>query len=683
VADAGAADVTRTERTRLILTGGFLLVALALTIRAGQPPAGGTAFHPRPPRISPGEADGRAELLPNRIGAGAIGAYELRVTLGERGIPTRGSMLVSLPKAWFTNPFPIPKRLQWSDPARPHFLAVRMSRPGATFMLGVDNVGFTGKIERFNQTISIVNTGAPLEPGDVISVKLSNTTAPYVAGPDAVRVAIDSAGAGRYVAFKQGASYVVTPGPAEEFTLTAPTEAVVRRPVSLKFTAFDRFANVVSDFKGRVRLSPGSPWTPTKEGFFFPEAAVEAGGTSVIVRGNPVRVFAREPAVKTFWGELHSHSSISADGIGNDPFTYARDAAALDFYASTEHADDDGSPRANAIRPEDWAQIKKNVGEFNAPGRFVTLLAYECSFPAPSGHHNVFFRGVEGEPWPVALMGSVQNLWAKIRAGDAITIPHHTGIIWSGATAEQQSAGPDLQPILTAARGPITSAGASVDWSIHDPIRRPLLEIYSLHGTSEMYDPADPLAYENAHFTFARSVPGAHYARDAWAEGLELGVVAATDNHTAHPGQPEGGVTAIRAPQLSRDAVFDALAGKHTYATTGQRMYMDATIAGVGMGQRGRARVPVDGTIVVAAPSPIASAEMMRYDFASRQYVVAERWEKADRVLEAKFKDSPQGDRVMYYLRVQLEEPVRVRVVRGWTSPIWLTLSPTGGSHVH
>src|SRR5207245_7139406 len=136
---------------------------------------------------------------------------------------------------------------------------------------------------------------------------------------------------------------------------------------------------------------------------------------------------------------------------------------------------------------------------------------------ARSGHPNVFFRRLDGVPWPAALTRSVGNLWAAVRAGDAITIPHHTGILFGGAGAELQSAGPGLQPIVTSDRSPVTSAGASVDWTIHDPIKRPLMEIYSLHGMSEMYDPRDPLAYENAGFTFSRSGPGPPYAGAAWA----------------------------------------------------------------------------------------------------------------------------------------------------------------------
>ena len=265
-------------------------------------------------------------------------------------------------------------------------------------------------------------------------------------------------------------------------------------------------------------------WTPAKEGFYFPQAFVSVPGRSepVLVRGNPVRVLTHEPAIKTYWGELHSHSSISADGLGNDPYTYARDPARLDFFASTEHADDDGNPRANAIRPEDWETIKGRVRRFYDPGRFVTILAYECSFEAPSGHHNVFFRGTDGEPWPVALMGSVQNLWAKIRVGDAITIPHHMGIQFGGVTVEQQAAGPGLQPIVTtrvAARHQCRQLRRLVD--SRSASASAAGDVTPCTGRRRSTIRPTPSPCENARFTGARSVPGAHYARDAWAAGLE------------------------------------------------------------------------------------------------------------------------------------------------------------------
>jgi hypothetical protein len=680
----------RTRTTLAALSG---LVGVVVMLAGWQRADLDTPFHPRPSRISSGTADGSAVLRPATIAAAAIGSYELRITIGSAGVPTHGAILVGFPKAWFAHPFPLSKRLQWEDPTKPHFLSVKSSRQDAAFTVTVDTVGFTGKIERFNQTIAILDTGAGLQPGDTVSVVLANTNAPYLAGADTVHVAIDRDGVGRFVEMTAGAKYVVAPGSAEDFTLLGPTEAVVGQSVQVQLAAFDQFWNVAEQFAGAVRVTGVDhdrrvsmqasdrgiarvSWTPAREGFYFPQAYVSVPGRTepALVRGNPVRVFAREPPLRTYWGELHSHSSISADGLGNDPYSYARDPARLDFFAATEHADDDGSPRANAIRPEDWEVIKERARRFNEPGRFVTLLAYECSFNAPSGHHNVFFRGLDGEPWPADLMGSVTNLWAKIRAGDAITIPHHMGILFGGVTIEQQAAGPGLQPIITTAGEVGSRLGNSVDWTIHDPLRRPLLEMYSLHGTSEIYDPADPLAYESARFTGARSVPGPHYARDAWAAGLELGVVAATDNHSSQPGQPQGGVAAVRAPTLSREAIFDALAGKHTYATTGQRIYMDVTIAGVPMGGTGRVRGPISGSLTIAAPSDIAKVEVVRLSPSTKAYAIAAKWENAGRLLETTFTDSPDGARAMYYVRMQLTDPVRGRDVRGWSSPVWLDI---------
>lgn len=676
------------------------VVAAAITLAlvgANAQPAPEPALHPRPARVGAGVAPGSATLVPAQFQAGRPGQVALRVTLGGGGLPPGGRLLVGFPKAWFVNPYPIPKRLQTVDRTRPHFLAVATSRPGASFAIAVDTTAFSGKIERFNQTIQLSNTGAPLAEGDVVTVTLANTAAPYIAGADAVHVAIAPTPTAAYVPMRASAHYVVLPGPPEDFTLVAPTEGVEGHHVTLQLTAFDRFWNVSPGFTGSVQLTGVDhartvrignadggrktvEWTPAKPGFYFPEAIVRARGTTalppVTVHGNPVRVTTVEPPTRTYWGELHSHSAISADGIGPDPFPYARDAAHLDFFAATEHADDDGMPKGDAIRPEDWQWITDRVRAMNAPGRFVTLLAYESSFPAPYGHHNVFFRSLDGVMWPSAVTRTVQNLWSRIAAGEAITIPHHTGIAFFGAPADASSAGPELQPILTAPMPARFPSGSAVDWSIHDPVRRPLLEIYSLHGSSEFYDPADPLSYESLHFTFARSVPGPHYARDAWAAGLELGVVAATDNHSAQPGQQQGGITAVRAPRLTRDAVFDALSEKATYATTGQRIYLDFDVAGVRMGASGAAHGPVEGRVTVAAPSAIARAEVLRRDLPSDEYVVVSHWDNQDRLLQTTFTDTPRGARAMYYLRVELADKVRGRVVRAWSSPVWLSAAP-------
>jgi Protein of unknown function (DUF3604) len=649
--------------SRLLLP--LLLLGLA-TVAALQ------QFHPPPARVAAGGGEGRAALSPSAMEVARIGNYELTFTVGGSGIAAGGTLLVAFPKAWFTNPYPIVKPVQQNDPAGPHYVSVTPSRAGTHLHLSLDKTSFTGKVERFNWMMTVRVDGERLRAGDTVQLELSRTTAPYVPGRDRVRIAVDAEGNGTYREVDAGAPYDVSPGEAADVALVGPSDAMVGEPLELHVTAFDRFWNVtalpasggsIGGLGSTLRFERGDRtavvrWTPSKTGFYFPDVDLDpaAGAPALSARGNPIRVWDRQPADRLYWGDLHSHSDVSKDGIGANPFAYARDAARLDFFAETDHADDDGrgSP-GEGIRPEEWEDLKEQVRRFYAPGSFATLLAYECSLGAPYGHHNVFFRSLDGFPWSATDMRSVQELWKHIRAGEALTIPHHMGISWQDNTTPPS--GPELQHVTKPVRP--AGTGPQVDWSIHDPSKRPLLEIYSLHGQSERFAPDDPLAYENAGFTFGVSTPGAHYAQDAWAAGLELGTVAASDNHTAQPGQPHGGLTAVRAPALTREAVFDALLAKQTYGTTGERIYLEFTASGS------------SGTVLIAAPSPIRYAEVMRLDRATKHYSVAARWDRPGKLLESKFRDSTDGA-AMYYLRAELTEPVRGRVVRVWSSPVWI-----------
>jgi hypothetical protein len=646
---------------------------LVLLLAAMEAVAAFRQFHPPPDRISGGGADGAATLAPATVQAAAIGDYELAYVVGASGIAAGGGLLIEFPKSWFTNPYPIVKAVQKDDSSKPHFVTASTTRAGSTVALALDKRSFAGKVERFNWTMTVTNGGEPLRAGDAVRVVLRRTTAPYVDGRDRVRVAVDSAGAGSFREIDGGAPYQVRPGPAVDIALVAPSDVAVGRTTPLYVTAFDKFWNVtplpapgsVTGLGASLPITADAggaavvEWTPRRAGFYFPDARLTRaqGATPLSVHGNPIRVWDAEPATHLYWGDLHAHSDVSKDGIGHDPFAYARDATHLDFFAETEHADDDG-PRGGSegIRPDEWEALKSQVRAFYSPGRFVTLLAYECSLPAPFGHHNVFFRSLDGFPWSASDMKSVQALWSHLQDGEAFTIPHHMGISWQDDLKPQ--AGPELQQVTRSTKP--AGAGPQVDWSNQDPVKRPLLEIYSLHGQSEMFAPDDALSYENAHFTWGVSTPGAHYARDAWAAGLLLGTVAASDNHTAQPGQPEGGLTAVRAPALSREAIFDAVRDKRTYATTGQRVYLEFSAAGGA------------GSVTLAAPSPIRFAEVVRLDRATKAYSVAARWNAPGKLLRASFRDRAAGTAAMYYLRAELTEPVRGRPPRVWSSPVWV-----------
>ncbi len=638
-------------------------------------------FEPRQSRLTPGVAEGAASLSPNSFSPAQIGSYELKVTVGGSGIASGGGLLVDFPKAWFTNPTPLVKPMQQNEPDGFHYIGLSSSNPDVRLSLSVDRLNFDGKTERFRHMLDIGIEGVPLQKDDKVYVTLANTTAPYLAGNDDIRVAIDAKGTGEFRLIEKEAPYNVLCGPIASLRVVAPSQAVVGDAIAVHVTALDNFNNVAESFRGQVTVkglneeqidvifreeqkgNATLQWTPSDTGYYFPSAS--SARHDLTHESGPIRVYDTAPRLKVYWGDLHSHSSISKDGIGRDDYHYARDVTYLDFFASTEHDISDNAQ--DSITPTEWEHIQEEVRQYYEPGRFVTLLAYECSLRG--GHHNVFYRGIEGVPWPGHRLQTLENIWAKLEAGDALTIPHHLGIAWGRGNAAPTS--PELQEIKT--RTTPASGGPQVSWeSRQDSRLRPLLEIYSKHGNSESYNPQDPLAYEQVRYTGATSVDGPHYARDAWAAGHVLGTIAASDNHRAHPGLAHTGLAAVIAPELTREAVFDALLARKTYGTTGERILMEFELADATMGERVEASGIATGTVVVAAPSDIAYAEVLRTDGGDAVWRTVARWENPGRLLEEEFTTALSNTPETYYLRTQLESETGGRLVRGWSSPIWV-----------
>ena len=71
---------------------------------------------------------------------------------------------------------------------------------------------------------------------------------------------------------------------------------------------------------------------------------------------------------------------------------------------------------------------------------------------------------------------------------------------------------------------------------------------------------------------------------DAFARGYRVGIVCHSDDHKGRPGATRpgastfgaiGGLTCYLMPELTRDALFEALRRRHHYGTTGTRLYLD------------------------------------------------------------------------------------------------------------
>ncbi len=386
----------------------------------------------------------------------------------------------------------------------------------------------------------------------------------------------------------------VAAGPPARLVLHLPATARPGEPLTLRAAVLDAAANAGVAFEGTLRLT----LPPGVEGPNELSVGAAALGLARVELRMPsygiVRVRAEGPdgltaesnpcvvapdAPRVLFGDLHGHSNLS-DGTGTpeDYYRYARDVAGLDVAALTDH-DHWGMPFLDAA-PASWARIETAARESHDPGRFVTLLGYEWTSWIFGHRHVLHFE--DAAPIRSSLdehFDTPGELWAALAGAPALTFAHHS----AGA------------PIAT-------------DWRIPpDPVLEPLTEIVSGHGSSESFDSPMPV----------RGMLEGNTVRDALGRGYRLGFIGSGDSHDGHPGLVQladgtsGGLAAILATDLTREAVLEALRARRAYATNGARIVLDVTLDGQPMGASLRPGVGKTISIRVAAPGPIEAVELI------------------------------------------------------------------------
>jgi hypothetical protein len=267
-------------------------------------------------------------------------------------------------------------------------------------------------------------------------------------------------------------------------------------------------------------------------------------------------------------------------------------------------------------------------------------------------------------PRPAVPLG---DLWRFLDSTGRryFTVPHHTG----RARKWRSYADPD-----------------------YDPQREPLFEIYSAWGSSERRWNRFPLRQGNNE--------GPCYFRDALLAGCRYGVIASSDDHTTLPGgesrmwgTPLGpkcldghthhGLAAVRAKELTREALFASLSAKNCYGTTFDRTLLDVRIGDASMGQavsvgkndllHGKRQVRVrllsaEGWARVTLVRNGDDVEDQAWQLKEDREVVFEDAETLDRIAVRGARHHPEPF-VVYYVRV-----VNSRDQTQWSSPIWLDL---------
>ncbi|MEX2374882.1 MAG: CehA/McbA family metallohydrolase [Dehalococcoidia bacterium] len=627
---------------------------------------------------------GTARVSQSRFPAGARVTLAVEFEVGGAGIARGGALRIQLPDSWHFGEALTAKPVHALDGSAPNYVSGTCSRStaevevtveGGTLKRGKANrEGIDGRSGRFVFVARAEVKQGRLEPGDSVQVVFGDTSAGcegfeasrWVDGPEQIAVAVDATGDGRFELLAQDmlpAISVHHSVPAE-LVVIAPSTVAVGEEHSLRVAVLDAHGNRCDAFGGDVHItSPdginvpsGHRFEPHDRGVLEIPIRAEAEGVfrlGIRVDGlpasvsNPVLV-SQDPRFRLYWGDIHSHAARSFDGIGRNPFEYAREVAALDFYALTDHCE--------GWSPGDWERLQDEVRKWCQEGTFATLLAYEATFPGPWGHHNVYLRGLDG-PVLGSHNATLLDLWEALAHGEALTVPHHTGVRFAGA------------------EGIVTGGGTpNPDWGYHDAELRRLIEIYSGHGQSEMYDPDHPLAYENTKFDhLATSSEGPHYAHDAWLMGHRLGVLASSDDHHAQPGRGELGHAAVWAEELTREGIFDGIFERRTYATTGARILLEMAVDGNPMGSfieaPGR---EVSIEVKVHGTDLIERVDLLEGDETNGLVNVIHTWSPGTLDFEGQIAVSPVN-RGFYYMRVRQQATYRGRVPMAWSSPVWIS----------
>ncbi len=262
--------------------------------------------------------------------------------------------------------------------------------------------------------------------------------------------------------------------------------------------------------------------------------------TGLSAQSNPIEILAEDTPLNPYWADFHGQSeeTVGTNTI-EEYFTFARDYGLLDI----------GAHQGNDFQVTDelWEKVNRVTKAFYKPGAFVTFPGYEWSGNTPlGGDRNVYFAAEGG----------------RITRSCADLLPGNHSVYEDSPTADE------LFRNLKAQQSPKAFTFAHVggryaDISMHDPEIELAIEVHSAWGTFEWL------------------------VEDALERGYRVGICANSDGHKCRPGASYpgassfgsfGGLTCVLARGLDRESIFEAMASRHFYATTGNRCLMEAEL---------------------------------------------------------------------------------------------------------
>lgn len=363
---------------------------------------------------------------------------------------------------------------------------------------------------------------------------------------------------------------------------------------------------------------------------------------------------------KLFWGLLHGESDRydSTENIENC-FRHFRDDKAFNFYATSSFENVEETPN------EVWKSISQNVIDFNEDERFTGFLGFQWAGDAGNEGVRQIIYTKDNKPIlrkKEAKNNTLSKIYKSHSPKDIISIPTFT--MGKGAEFNFDDFNPDFERVVE-----IYNAWGSSEQTKKEGNPIPISST-SPSGYKESADGSIQKALLNNHrFGFV-------------AGGLDdRGIYA--DLYDSDQEQYPSGLTAIIAGAHTREALAEALYQRSCYATTGERMIVTFSLAGIQMGRETstaeKRGLAINRHIagVVAGTSQLVKVEIIRngkvlkafepkgysFEFAYDDMTPLEKV-----VLKSKDKKPPF---VYYYLRVTQEDGHMA-----WSSPIWVDYIP-------
>ena len=348
-----------------------------------------------------------------------------------------------------------------------------------------------------------------------------------------------------------------------------------------------------------------------------------------------------------YFGELHTHLSEYPGDRQIEFWTDryylgAMQSGVLDFAASSDH--DWPSMTNSKYRVE-----QAYANSISVPGEFEGFTSYEWSGDAAGrrryGDRTIVFTRPYSEIFRITDPESneVEELHRKLAGQNAIDWAHHVGAPWG-----------------------------VMDWSKHDPVAEPVMEVTSGHGIYETYDRARAVP------DWLRRPPvGKSSIQDGLSYGKKFGFVGSSDRHDGISGY-DTGMFGVFAKELSRESVVEALRDRRSFAIRGgEPALLDFRVADVFQGSEVAAGPePPKLSVKVSGQSLIDKVEIVR----NGAYVFTHTPESETKRTEFTYQDSVRPEPgTYYYVRVWFvgRQPVR-QSGRGetgryaWSSPVWI-----------